>query len=48
MANAALSGLILAVVYLRFVRVWPLITPHYPHDAIQIVLTVCLMRAGTM
>lgn len=48
MANAALSGLILAVVYLRFGRVWPLIISHYLHDAAQIVLVVCLMRAGAM
>ena len=48
MANAALSGLILAVVYLRFGRVWPLAISHYLHDALQIGLVVYLMRSGVM
>jgi len=48
MANTAFSGLILAVVYLRFGRVWPLIISHYLHDALQIALIVYLMRAGAM
>lgn len=43
MANTALSGLILAVVYLRFGRVWPLIISHYLHNALQIGLVVYLM-----
>ncbi len=48
MANTALGGLILAVVYLRFGRVWPLVISHYLHDALQIGLVVYLMRAGAM
>jgi membrane protease YdiL (CAAX protease family) len=48
MASAAISGLILAVVYLRFGRVWPLIISHYLHDALQIGLVVYLIRSGVM
>jgi membrane protease YdiL (CAAX protease family) len=48
MANAAISGLILAVVYLRFGRIWPLIISHYLHDALQIGLVVYLIRSGVM
>ncbi len=48
MANTALSGLILAVVYLRFGRIWPLIISHYLHDVLQIGLVVYLMRVGAM
>ncbi len=46
MANTALSGLILAVVYLRFGRVWPLVISHYLHDTLQIGLVVYLMHTG--
>lgn len=48
MANAAITGLILAVVYLRFGRVWPLIICHYLQDALQIVLFVYLIRSGVI
>jgi len=45
-ANTAISGLILAVVYLRFGRIWPLIISHYLHDALQIGLFVYLIQKG--
>jgi membrane protease YdiL (CAAX protease family) len=45
-ANTAITGLILAIVYLRFGRVWPLIISHYLHDALQIGLFVYLIQKG--
>ena len=48
MANTAISGLILAIVYLRFGRVWPLIISHYLHDALQIALVVYLIQSGVI
>lgn len=48
MANTAISGLILAIVYLRFGRVWPLIISHHLHDALQIGLIVYLIRSGAI
>ena len=44
--NTAITGLILAIVYLRFGRVWPLIISHYLHDALQIGLVVYLIQKG--
>ena len=37
-----------AVAYLRFGRVWPLIISHYLHNALQIILLVCLIRSGAI
>lgn len=48
MANTAISGLILAVVYLRFGRGWPLIISHYLHDALQIGLFVYPIQSGAI
>lgn len=48
MANTAITGLILAIVYLRFGRVWPLIISHYLHDALQIVLLAYLVQSGVV
>jgi membrane protease YdiL (CAAX protease family) len=48
MANTAISGLILAIVYVRFGRVWPLIISHYLHDALQIGLIVYLIRSDAI
>jgi len=48
MANAAISGFILAVAYMGFGRIWPLIISHYLHDAIQILLFAYLIRNGIM
>lgn len=45
-ANTAITGLILAIVYLRFGRIWPLIISHYLHDALQISLFVYLIQKG--
>ena len=45
-ANTAITGLILAIVYLRFGRIWPLIISHYLHDALQIGLFVYLIQKG--
>jgi membrane protease YdiL (CAAX protease family) len=45
-ANTAITGLILAIVYLRFGRIWPLIVSHYLHDALQIGLFVYLIQRG--
>lgn len=42
--NTAISGLILAIVYLRFGRIWPLIISHYLHDALQVGLFVYLIQ----
>ena len=47
-ANTAISGFILAIVYLRFGRIWPLIISHYLHDALQIVLLVYLVQSGVI
>lgn len=47
-ANTALSGLILGIVYLRFGRVWPLMISHYLHDALQFALVIYLIQAGVM
>ncbi len=44
--TTAITGLILAIVYLRFGRVWPLIISHYLHDALQIGLFVYLIQTG--
>lgn len=44
--NTAITGLILAIVYLRFGRIWPLIISHYLHDALQIGLFVYLIQKG--
>jgi membrane protease YdiL (CAAX protease family) len=46
MVNTALYGLIMAVVYLHFGRIWPLMISHYLHDALQIVLMVYLIQNG--
>ncbi len=45
-ANTAISGFILAIVYLRFGRIWPLIISHYLHDALQIGIVVYLIQTG--
>ena len=45
-ANTAISGLILAIVYLRSGRIWPLIISHYLHDALQIGFFVYLIQKG--
>ncbi len=47
-ANTAIFGLILAIVYLRFGRIWPLIISHYLHDALQIGLFVYLIQKGSI
>lgn len=44
--TTAITGLILAIVYLRFGRVWPLIISHYLHDALQIGLVIYLIQKG--
>jgi membrane protease YdiL (CAAX protease family) len=44
--DTALNGLILAVCYLFFGRVFPLIISHYLYDAIQFVMVVILIRQG--
>jgi len=46
--DTAISGLILAVAYLIFGRVIPLIISHYLYDAIQIVMVVILIQRGTI
>jgi membrane protease YdiL (CAAX protease family) len=48
MVDTGITGLLLAVYYLVFGRVWPLIIAHYLHDAIQIVLLVILIRSGVV
>jgi membrane protease YdiL (CAAX protease family) len=48
MANTAISGLILGIVYMRFGRIWPLIIAHYLHDALQIVLLMYLVQSGVV
>jgi len=48
MVNVAITGIILAFVYLRFGRVLPLIICHYLHATIQVVLYVSLMRSSMM
>lgn len=45
-ASTAIFGLILAIVYLRFGRIWPLIISHYLHDALQIGFFVYLIQKG--
>ena len=47
-ATTALIGFILAVAYLHFGRVWPLIISHYLHNALQIILLVYLIRSGAI
>lgn len=44
--NTAISGLILAIVYLRFGRIWSLIISHNLHDALQVGLFVYLIQKG--
>ena len=44
--TTTISGLILAIVYLCFGRVWPLIISHYLHDALQIGLFLYLIQKG--
>jgi membrane protease YdiL (CAAX protease family) len=46
--DTAINGLILAVYYLVFGRVFPLIISHYLYDAIQIVMVVLLIRRGVI
>ncbi|MFC1879576.1 CPBP family intramembrane glutamic endopeptidase [Chloroflexota bacterium] len=46
MVNVAITGIILAVVYLRFGRVWPLIICHYLQAAFQISLFLYMMCSG--
>jgi membrane protease YdiL (CAAX protease family) len=48
MIDTGITGLLLAVYYLVFGRVWPLIIAHYLHDATQIVLLVILIRGGVI
>jgi hypothetical protein len=48
MVDTGITGLLLAVCYLTFGRVWPLIIAHYLHDAAQIVLIVTLIRSGVI
>ena len=47
-ATFTLVGLILAIVYLRFGRVWPLMISHYLYNALQIILLVCLIWSGVI
>jgi membrane protease YdiL (CAAX protease family) len=46
--DAAISGLILALCYLIFGRLWPLIIAHYLHDVLQIVMLVVLIHRGVI
>jgi membrane protease YdiL (CAAX protease family) len=46
--DAAINGLVLAVYYLIFGRVFPMIISHYLYDAIQIVMIVMLIRRGVI
>lgn len=46
MADTAINGLVLAVYYLIFGRVFPMIISHYLYDAIQFVMIVMLIRRG--
>lgn len=46
--DTALNGLVLAVFYLIFGRVFPLILSHYLYDAIQFVIVVTLIRGGVV
>ena len=43
-----IHGFILAVYYLIFGRVFPMIISHYLHDAIQFVMIVTLIRRGVI
>jgi membrane protease YdiL (CAAX protease family) len=45
MVSAGISGLIMAIYYLAFGRLWPMIFAHYMHDALQFVyIVLVLMR----
>jgi hypothetical protein len=44
--TTAITGLILAIVYLRFGRIWPLIISQYLYDALQIGLVIYLIQKG--
>ena len=48
MVDTAINGLVLAVYYLIFGRVLPMIISHYLYDAIQIVAIVTLIRRGVI
>ncbi len=46
--SVAINGLILAVWYVRFGRLLPLMVSHYLYDALQIVQVIILIRQGVI
>ena len=46
--STEIYGFVMAVYYLRIGRVAPTILAHYLHDAIQFVIIILLIWAGTI
>jgi membrane protease YdiL (CAAX protease family) len=46
--DTAINGSVLAVYYLVFGRIFPMIISHYLYDAIQFVMIVMLIRRGVI
>jgi len=46
--SVAINGLILAIWYVRFGRLLPLMVSHYLYDALQIIQVVILIRQGVI
>jgi membrane protease YdiL (CAAX protease family) len=46
MVDTGISGLIMAIFYLLFGRIWPMVFAHYLHDALQFVFVVLVAMRG--
>jgi membrane protease YdiL (CAAX protease family) len=44
--RTAIYGLVMAVYYRFFGRLWPMVVSHYLHDAIQFVMVIVMIRGG--